>query len=106
MNASVNAAQASAHFANQVMLGALIAALIVGLAAVVWIQRVLMFGLRSVAGLADEVAKGLRQSDVLDIFEKQGLQSAAGRPEELAALVAGEVTKWAKVIKTAGITPG
>lgn len=58
MNASVNAAQASAQFANQVMLGALIAALIVGLAAVVWIQRVLMFGLRSVAGLADEVAQG------------------------------------------------
>ncbi len=53
--------------------------------------------------LADEVAKGLRQSDVLDIFEKQGLQSAAGRPEELAALVAGEVTKWAKVIKAANI---
>ena len=53
--------------------------------------------------LADEVAKGLRQSDVLDIFQKQGLQSAAGRPEELAALVAGEVTKWAKVIKAANI---
>ena len=53
--------------------------------------------------LADEVAKGLRQSDVLDIFEKQGLQSAAGHPEELAALVAGEVTKWAKVIKAANI---
>lgn len=53
--------------------------------------------------LADEVAKGLRQSDVLDIFEKQGLQSAAGRPEELATLVASEVTKWAKVIKAANI---
>lgn len=53
--------------------------------------------------LADEVSKGLRQSDVLDIFEKQGLQSAAGRPEELAALVATEVTKWAKVIKAANI---
>lgn len=53
--------------------------------------------------LADEVSKGLRQNDALDVFEKQGLQTAGGRPEELAALVATEVTKWAKVIKAAKI---
>ena len=54
-----------------------------------------------------EIGNSLFEPDridtVLDIFEKQGLQSAAGRPEELAALVAGEVTKWAKVIKAANI---
>ncbi len=53
--------------------------------------------------LAEEVSKGLRQNDVLDIFEKQGLQTAGGRPDELAALVAAEVSKWAKVIKAAKI---
>jgi tripartite-type tricarboxylate transporter receptor subunit TctC len=53
--------------------------------------------------LADEVSKGLRQSDAMDVFEKQGLQTATGRPDELAALVATEVPKWAKVIKAAKI---
>ncbi len=53
--------------------------------------------------LADEVSKGLRQNDALDVFEKQGLQTAGGRPDELAVLVASEVSKWAKVIKTAKI---
>lgn len=53
--------------------------------------------------LADEISKGLRQSDALDIFEKQGLQTASGHPDDLAALVATEVTKWAKVIKAANI---
>lgn len=53
--------------------------------------------------LAEDVSKGLRQNDVLDVFEKQGLQSAGGRPDELAALLATEVTKWAKVIKAAKI---
>jgi tripartite-type tricarboxylate transporter receptor subunit TctC len=53
--------------------------------------------------LADEISKGLRQNDARDVFEKQGLQIAAGRPEELAALVAAEVPRWAKVIKAANI---
>ena len=54
--------------------------------------------------LAEEVAKGLRHNDARDVFDKQGLQTASSRPEELAALVATEVSKWAKVIKAAGIT--
>ena len=53
--------------------------------------------------LAEQVSKGLRQNDALDIFEKQGLQTAGGRPDELAVLVAAEVSKWAKVIKAAKI---
>ena len=53
--------------------------------------------------LADQVSKGLRQNDALDVFEKQGLQTAGGRPDELAVLVAAEVSKWAKVIKAAKI---
>jgi tripartite-type tricarboxylate transporter receptor subunit TctC len=53
--------------------------------------------------LAEEVAKGLRHNDARDVFDKQGLQTASSRPEELAALVATEVSKWAKVIKAANI---
>lgn len=53
--------------------------------------------------LAEQVSKGLRQNDALDVFEKQGLQTAGGRPDELAVLVAAEVSKWAKVIKAAKI---
>lgn len=51
----------------------------------------------------EEIGKGLQQADALSMFEKQGLQSIAGKPEELAALVAAEVPRWAKVIKAANI---
>lgn len=51
----------------------------------------------------EEVGKGLAHGDVLNMFDKQGLQPAAGKPEDLAALVATEVTRWAKVIKAANI---
>jgi tripartite-type tricarboxylate transporter receptor subunit TctC len=53
--------------------------------------------------VSEEVGKGLQQSDALSVFEKQGLQAAAGKPEDLAALVATEVARWAKVIKAANI---
>jgi tripartite-type tricarboxylate transporter receptor subunit TctC len=53
--------------------------------------------------ISEEVGKGLKQPDALEVFERQGLQESAGTPEELAALVAAEVTKWAKVIKAAHI---
>ncbi|MBI4192518.1 MAG: tripartite tricarboxylate transporter substrate binding protein [Betaproteobacteria bacterium] len=55
--------------------------------------------------ISAEVGKGLSQADALEILEKQDLQQAAGTPEELAALVRTEVTKWAKVIRAAGIKP-
>ena len=57
----------------------------------------------NVKSINAEVGKGLRQADALEILEKQGLDQAAGTPEELAALVRTEFTKWAKVIKAAGI---
>lgn len=52
-----------------------------------------------------EVGKGLRQADALEVLARQGLEQAAGTPEDLASLVRTEVTKWAKVIKTTGIKP-
>lgn len=53
--------------------------------------------------ISEEVGKGLRQADALEIFNRQGLQEAAGTPQAAAALVAAELAKWGKVIKAAGI---
>ena len=53
--------------------------------------------------LSDAVGKEIREADALELFEKQDLEQAAGTPEALAALVRTELTKWAKVIKAAGI---
>ena len=58
MSASVQGAQARAKLANQVILGALAAALVLGSLAMLWTQRSLTRGLRAVAGLAGEVSKG------------------------------------------------
>lgn len=52
-----------------------------------------------------EVGKGLRQPDALEVLEKQGLEQAAGAPEELASLIRAEVAKWTKVAKATGIKP-
>lgn len=53
--------------------------------------------------VSDHVARGLKQADAADVLEKQGLQEAAHGPDELAALVAREVSKWAKMIKSSQI---
>jgi len=53
--------------------------------------------------IGEAVIKGLKQPDALEVFEKQGLQEASGPPEELAALVAAEVPRWARVIRMAKI---
>jgi len=53
--------------------------------------------------LNEEVAAGLRQADLLQSFDAQGLDAAASSPATLAALVKPEVAKWAKVIEVARI---
>ena len=53
--------------------------------------------------LNEEITLGLKQADAMEVFGKQGLQTATGHPEELAAMIATEVPKWAKVIKAANI---
>lgn len=58
MSASVQGAEARAEFANKAILGALAAALVLGSLAMLWTQRSLTRGLRSVARLAGEVSKG------------------------------------------------
>jgi len=53
--------------------------------------------------LSVEVGKGLHQPDALEVFEAQGLEQASSTPQELAAMVRSELTKWTRVIKAAGI---
>ena len=50
-----------------------------------------------------EVGKGMHQPDAVELFEKQGLDTASGTPDSLGALIRAEVPKWAMVIKAAGI---
>jgi tripartite-type tricarboxylate transporter receptor subunit TctC len=52
-----------------------------------------------------EVGKGLRQPDASEILHKQGLELSPGTPEEVAAMISFEFTKWRRVIKAIGIKP-
>jgi len=56
-----------------------------------------------VARLSAEVSEILRMDDVRERLAKQGLQATPGSPAEYTALLKGDIDKWAKVIKTAGI---
>jgi tripartite-type tricarboxylate transporter receptor subunit TctC len=58
-----------------------------------------------VKSLNAEVEKALKQTDALDVLERQGLEHAAGTPEEVASMIRTEVAKWTKVIRTMGIKP-
>lgn len=57
-----------------------------------------------VARLNAEVVKALAADDVRDSFAKQGMIVAGSTPAEFRAFVAAEITKWAKIIKTANVT--
>jgi tripartite-type tricarboxylate transporter receptor subunit TctC len=49
-------------------------------------------------------ARVLRQSEVQDIFRKQGLEAAGGTPEQFAGFIRSEIVKWTKVVQSSGAT--
>jgi tripartite-type tricarboxylate transporter receptor subunit TctC len=51
-----------------------------------------------------EVVRLLQAPEVKKIFANEGADAVGNSPEEFAAVVKAEFAKWAKVIKTAGIT--
>jgi tripartite-type tricarboxylate transporter receptor subunit TctC len=53
--------------------------------------------------LNQELVKALKSQEVLAAFDKQGLESQPGTPEELAAYMKREYETWGKVVKQAGI---
>ena len=55
------------------------------------------------ARLNRELVKALQSPEVKDLLGKQGLESAPGTPEELAAFAKSESETWAKVVKEANI---
>lgn len=50
-----------------------------------------------------EIARLIKQPDVVKLFRDQGVEVVASSPETFAQLVAAEVPKWTRVIKEAGI---
>ena len=53
--------------------------------------------------LHDEVAKIVRMDDIKAKFADLGAESIGSTPEELAAFLRAEMTKWAEVVKAANI---
>jgi tripartite-type tricarboxylate transporter receptor subunit TctC len=53
--------------------------------------------------LSQEIAKALKQPDVQDKLGRQmGMEIVAGSPEDLAALMAREIPRWAALVKKSG----
>ena len=55
--------------------------------------------------LNKEFTAALNAPDIKEFLFNQGLDAAAGTPEEFGAYIKSETAKWAKVIKAAGIKP-
>ena len=55
--------------------------------------------------LSQEIQKALKQPDVQDKLGRQmGMELVGGSPEELAALMAREIPRWAALVKKSGAT--
>jgi tripartite-type tricarboxylate transporter receptor subunit TctC len=71
------------------------------------------FGILAPAGTPRPIIDGLYQSltrgagnpEVVKHLAGQGVEVVNRNPEQFAALIKREIAQWAKVIKTAGITP-
>jgi tripartite-type tricarboxylate transporter receptor subunit TctC len=47
----------------------------------------------------------LKQPDIVRQFGEQGVTAGSMSPEQLAAFVKAETSKWGKVVKDSGIVP-
>lgn len=56
-----------------------------------------------VASLNQQVTQAMRSAPVVERMNKEGAEVVASKPEETGAFIRSEVTKWADVIKAAGI---
>jgi tripartite-type tricarboxylate transporter receptor subunit TctC len=56
-----------------------------------------------VARLNEAIVAALETPDIRERLFSQGLEAGGGSPEQLAALMKSEMTKWGKLIKDAGI---
>lgn len=58
-----------------------------------------------VARLHSEMVRALKQPDVRERIAAEGADLVGNTPDEFAAFIANEMTKWAKVIKISGAKP-
>ncbi|TAK86517.1 MAG: tripartite tricarboxylate transporter substrate binding protein [Betaproteobacteria bacterium] len=56
-----------------------------------------------VSRLSSETAKAINQSDIKDRFNQIGIEPVGNGPEQAASFLADEISKWSKVIITAGV---
>jgi len=56
-----------------------------------------------IARLNAEIVKLLNSTDVKERFAKQGVEVRTSTPEQFSAFLSGEVARWGKVIRDAGI---
>jgi tripartite-type tricarboxylate transporter receptor subunit TctC len=56
-----------------------------------------------VARVNRECNELLKEGDVKDVLEKQGLNAAGGTPQRLGALLARELPRWTRVVNAAKI---
>jgi tripartite-type tricarboxylate transporter receptor subunit TctC len=53
--------------------------------------------------LSAETAKAINESDIKERFNQIGIEPVGNTPEQASKFLADEITKWAKVINTAGV---
>ena len=53
--------------------------------------------------LNGEIGQALAQKDLQDRFAALGIEPVGGTPGEFAATIKTDTTRWAKVVKDAGI---
>src|SRR5207237_8078347 len=56
--------------------------------------------------LAQETARAINESDIMERFNQIGIEPVGGTPEHAATFLDAEIGKWAKVINTAGVKAG
>ena len=57
-----------------------------------------------IAKLNQDITQVLNTPEMRETLSGQGLEPVTGTPEQFGALIKDDLARWAKVIKTAGIT--
>jgi tripartite-type tricarboxylate transporter receptor subunit TctC len=56
-----------------------------------------------ISQLNGEINRILKLPEVIELFQKQGVEPVGGTPDAFAAFLREQTTKWAKVVKDAGV---
>ena len=55
--------------------------------------------------MSNEVGKALRSPEIKGKFEQLGIEPVGNSPDDAVRFLDDEITKWSKVISTAGVKP-